>query len=156
MNSYITQCLLSFSYPRLQGLSTPKTWACLQWVKKNCVCNDPMLLVFFYTRTWPSTDVEKYDCSFHCDKSQVCTCGLSHTVLSQLVKKKKNSPCFGRLNVVKNEGCHTGWQFYLWMTWVRVKKLRKVFIHLFLLIVHTTHILDDSSQEKKQFIRKGV
>lgn len=48
-------------------------------------CKAQMLLSFFYTSTWPSAGTEKCGCSFTCDKSQVCTCCLSHTVLSQLV-----------------------------------------------------------------------
>lgn len=50
-----------------------------------CFCKVQMLLSLFYTSIWPSAGAEKRGCSFICDKSQVCTCSLSHTVLSQSV-----------------------------------------------------------------------
>lgn len=82
MNSLTVQYVLSFSYPQLRELSTPETSACLQWERFFKV---QMILFCFYTSTRPSSAALKFGYSGPCDKIQVCTCGLSHTVLSESV-----------------------------------------------------------------------
>lgn len=62
MNGCTAQCVLLFSYPRLRDLSTPETWACLQYVRKFLQRMDASLLLLYLNSTFAG--MEKCGCFF--------------------------------------------------------------------------------------------
>lgn len=99
-------------------------------------CKDRTLLTVFYTSTRPSLGLEMYDCSLPCDKSQVCSCGLSHTVLSHSVTTHLLLWPVAKNDMFQTERYITGWHESEWF-----KGLRRVFMYLSCLIKSTISIL---------------
>lgn len=80
MNGYTAQsvCAVIFS-PRAVKLVNTRSLS-MSVVCHKLSAKERGLLSFFYTSTRPSVGPEKCGGSFPFDKSQVCSCGLSHTL----------------------------------------------------------------------------